>query len=75
MATRDEIDMKLRAHVKSHCAPIWWEQGRQGCRQQSARLNRRAAPKFSAGGRELASIHLPVVGKDACAAAGIVGAR
>jgi hypothetical protein len=29
MATRDEIDMKLRAFVKSHCAPIWWEQGRQ----------------------------------------------
>ncbi len=29
MATRDEIDMKLRAYVKSHCAPIWWEQGRQ----------------------------------------------
>jgi hypothetical protein len=22
MATRDEIDMKLRAYVKSHCAPI-----------------------------------------------------
>jgi len=29
MATRDEIDMKLRAYVKSHCAPIWWEQGRR----------------------------------------------
>jgi hypothetical protein len=29
MATRDGIDMKLRAYVKSHCAPIWWEQGRQ----------------------------------------------
>src|SRR5689334_13089649 len=29
MATRDEIDMKLRAYVKCHCAPIWWEQGRQ----------------------------------------------
>ena len=29
MATRDEIDMRLRTYVKSDCAPIWWEQGRQ----------------------------------------------
>jgi hypothetical protein len=29
MTIRDEVDRRLRAYVKAHGVPIWWEQGRR----------------------------------------------